>query len=406
MTCEMRLAPLPFSKIAAGKKVIELRLNDEKRQKIRVGDRIRFVCTEGEQICIATVKALHRFSTFEALYRALPLEACGYSPEEVSSASPGDMYAYYTPEAEAQYGVLGIELCRPEGGEILEKYCDLHTHSNCSDGTDSPEALISLAKAAGLSAVALCDHNTVAGLEPFEKAAERTGVIALPGVEVTCTFRGKEIHLLGLFIRPQVRGTLTEYLESTNRGKEEGNRKTVENLIAAGYHIDYESVKASALPAQPNRVHMAKILVQNGDFASVQQVFDGPLADNSPLYVPGKKKDALEAVSFLASLHILPVIAHPLLQLTEAELTDFVTRALPLGLVGLETVYPKYTPHQIAFAEGLAEKFCLARSGGSDYHGANKAGVFLGKGSNNIAVPFGFYEELRRRQKSEENPCH
>ncbi len=110
MTHKMRLAPGPFAKIAAGKKVIELRLNDEKRQKIRVGDRICFVCTEGEQACVAMVKALHRFPSFEALYGALPLEACGYSAAEIPLASPRDMYAYYTPEAEAKYGVVGIEI--------------------------------------------------------------------------------------------------------------------------------------------------------------------------------------------------------------------------------------------------------------------------------------------------------
>ncbi len=110
MTHKMRLAPGPFAKIAAEKKVIELRLNDEKRQKIRVGDRICFVCTEGEKSCFATVKHLHIFPNFAALYEALPLELCGYSTAEIPLASPRDMYAYYTPEAEAKYGVVGIEL--------------------------------------------------------------------------------------------------------------------------------------------------------------------------------------------------------------------------------------------------------------------------------------------------------
>ena len=107
---EMKLRPEPFGKIKSGAKTIELRLYDEKRQKIRVGDAIIFTSTEtGEQIR-ATVKKLHRFDSFEVLYKSLPLLKCGYTAEDVDRAQPSDMETYYSAEEQHKYGVVGIEL--------------------------------------------------------------------------------------------------------------------------------------------------------------------------------------------------------------------------------------------------------------------------------------------------------
>ena len=111
MTHEMKLNPRPFSLMAEGKKTIELRLYDEKRQKIQIGDTLAFSNTEApEQSIVTTVVALHRFPDFEALYRELPLEKCGYATEEIATASPQDMEEYYTKQEQMRYGVVGIEL--------------------------------------------------------------------------------------------------------------------------------------------------------------------------------------------------------------------------------------------------------------------------------------------------------
>ena len=111
MTHSMKLHPQPFSMIASGKKIYELRLWDEKRQRIAPGDRILFTSSDDPDRCITVnVKALHRFPDFAALYAALPLEECGYLPEELASASPADMAIYYSPEQQARYGVVAIEV--------------------------------------------------------------------------------------------------------------------------------------------------------------------------------------------------------------------------------------------------------------------------------------------------------
>ena len=110
MTHKMNLNPEPFEMIRAGQKTIELRLHDEKRQKIKVGDTIEFTQTETGEKLVAEVIALHRFDSFAELYRHLPLLKCGYTQADVADAEPEDMDVYYTPEQQKKYGVTGIEL--------------------------------------------------------------------------------------------------------------------------------------------------------------------------------------------------------------------------------------------------------------------------------------------------------
>ena len=111
MTHTLNLHPQPFAMIADGRKTIELRLWDEKRSQIKVGDTLVFVHTgDAARTLTARVTALHLFPDFAALYAALPLDRCGYLPEEIATASPADMNVYYSAERQAQYGVVGIEI--------------------------------------------------------------------------------------------------------------------------------------------------------------------------------------------------------------------------------------------------------------------------------------------------------
>ena len=110
MTHKMNLNPEPFKMICSGQKTIELRLNDEKRKKIKVGDSIEFTQTETGECLIVQVIAIHRFDSFVELYQKLPLLKCGYTKADIEAAKPEDMDLYYTPEQQAKYGVLGIEI--------------------------------------------------------------------------------------------------------------------------------------------------------------------------------------------------------------------------------------------------------------------------------------------------------
>ncbi len=282
----------------------------------------------------------------------------------------------------------------------MNTFCDLHAHSNCSDGADAPEALISIAKAAGLGAVALTDHNSIAGLSRFESSAKASGVIAVPGIEVTAGYLGKEVHILGLFVSPAARAPLTAYLEEMNKRKRQANRDLIGRLCAAGYHIDEAAVFDTAGDALPNRVHVAKELVKGGYVASIPAAFATLLAEGGDFYRPAKRLDAMEVIETLRSLCILPLLAHPMISLTPDELSEFLSAAKEKGLVGMETLYPMYTSEQTALAAALAKRFDLLPSGGSDYHGANRPGVSLGHGEGDLAVPMSFYQSLATQHQT------
>ena len=146
----------------------------------------------------------------------------------------------------------------------MENYCDLHTHSIFSDGTDTPVRLIELAAEAGLSAVALCDHNTVAGLPDFVKAAKDSNVGAVPGVEISTDFADKELHILALFVEPQHYTAVTELLAEGDRRKEQSNIDLVAALNAAGYALSYEQIKAKTPQGHINRAHIAAEMLELG----------------------------------------------------------------------------------------------------------------------------------------------
>lgn len=135
---EMSLRPKPFDAIASGAKRYELRLHDEKRRKIRVGDELLFTCTADERQVLTRVTGLHAFDSFTSLYAALPLTECGYTPESVNRADPRDMEAYYNPEKQAKYGVLAIELER-----VRYPLAELNTSADVRELTaaDVPEML-------------------------------------------------------------------------------------------------------------------------------------------------------------------------------------------------------------------------------------------------------------------------
>ena len=140
-------------------------------------------------------------------------------------------------------------------------YCDLHTHSNFSDGTYSPAELIAEAARLGLSAIALTDHNTVAGLPDFMTAGQGSGVEAIPGCEFSTDYQGTELHILGLFIEPQHYATVTALLEKAQQEKERSNRNLVAALNDDGYTLDYDKI-CSTCNGQINRAHIAAELVR------------------------------------------------------------------------------------------------------------------------------------------------
>ena len=276
-------------------------------------------------------------------------------------------------------------------------YCDLHTHSVFSDGTYTPAQLIAEAERIGLSAVALTDHNTVAGLPDFVTAGEGSSVKAVPGCEFSTDYNGVELHILGLWIRPEHYQTVTELLEKAQREKEESNRNLVAALNAAGYAIDYEKVAARS-QGSVNRAHIAAELMEAGYISSIQEAFQSLLTKKRGFYKPPQRIGAFDCIRFIKSIGAKAVLAHPFLNLKEeSALRSFLPEAVEAGLDGMEVAYSKFTPVQTALAQQIASDFGLAFSGGSDFHGANKPDIALGVGRGDLRVPAEWEISLSQR---------
>ena len=278
-------------------------------------------------------------------------------------------------------------------GEEYALRCDLHTHSVFSDGTYTPTEIIAEAGKLGLI-VALTDHNTAAGLPEFMEAARERGVTAVPGVEFSTEYKGKELHLLGLFVLPEHYAAVERMVKEQHVLKEISNMEMVERLNQAGYAIDYAKVKRRNPNGNANRAHMAAELMEQGYVTSIREAFDTILSDSGGFYVPPARLQLTDVIRDLRRMGVLPVLAHPLQELTEAELRELLPHGIEAGLAGMETMHSSYSPEVIALAERIAKEFDLLPSGGSDFHGSVKPGICLGTGKGWLCIPAEIYEDL------------
>lgn len=272
-------------------------------------------------------------------------------------------------------------------------YCDLHTHSLYSDGSCTPAEIIAQAKEAGLT-VALTDHNTVAGLGEFMAEAEIQGVRAIPGIEFSTVCHGTELHLVGLFIEPEHYARLENVAAEFQRKKAQSNEEMVRRLNAAGYHIDYQALLARSPKGNINRAHIASALLEKGYVSSVQEAFEKLLGDTLPFYVPCERLRIGDAIRILTEIRAVSILAHPLQDLTEAELREVLPELKAAGLIAMETHHSSYDDAAIALAAQIAGEFGLLPSGGSDFHGLAKPNVRLGVGKGNLHIPTAFLDAL------------
>ena len=286
-----------------------------------------------------------------------------------------------------------MEHFEPYRDDVAPLRCDLHTHSVFSDGTYTPSEIIAEAKRLGLI-VALTDHNTAAGLPEFMDAAQKLGVTAVPGVEFSTEYNGKELHLLGLFVLPEHYAAVERMVKEQHVLKEISNMELVERLNQAGYSIDYMKVKRRNPNGNANRAHMAAELLDQGYVSSIREAFDTILSDNGGFYVPPSRLQLIDVIKELKRIGVLPILAHPLQELTEAELRNLLPNAIEAGLAGMETMHSSYTPETIALAEMIATEFNLLSSGGSDFHGSVKPGISLGTGKGWLCIPSEIYSNL------------
>ena len=273
--------------------------------------------------------------------------------------------------------------------------CDLHTHSIFSDGTCTPTEIIEKAIEIGLSAVALCDHNTVDGIPEFLSAAKDKNIEAIAGAEFSVDYNGTELHLLGLYIPEKMLSKVSNLMTEVNKRKEESNIALVNSLNKAGYCLDYLEIKGKSPKGKINRAHIAAELTAKRYTESIKQAFETILSKDAGHYVEPKRLTVFETIEFIKSIGAVPILAHPFLNLSEKELLDFIPLAKESGLVGIECYYSLYDESLVNKSVEIATGFGLKQSGGSDFHGTNKPDIKLGFGKDNLSISYEYAKTIK-----------
>jgi predicted metal-dependent phosphoesterase TrpH len=243
---------------------------------------------------------------------------------------------------------------------------DLHIHSTASDGRFSPPALVSKAAALGLTFIALADHDSVDGIAPALAAAKEFPPLrVIPAVEISTDLPEGEAHILGYFI-DYTGGELRSALEHFRTSRERRAHGMIAKLHDMGVYIDWSRVRELAAGGSIGRPHIAQAMLEKGYIKSVQDAFNGYIEHGGPAYVEREKMTPAEAVALVVRTGGLPVLAHPF---TVLDPEAMVMELKEAGLVGIEAYYKDYTSEEIGSLAGLAGKYGLIATGGSDYHG-------------------------------------
>lgn len=264
---------------------------------------------------------------------------------------------------------------------------DLHVHSTASDGTNTPEELVTLAKEAGLSAFALTDHDTIDGLAAARAAAKAAGIEFVPGIELSTDYEGSEVHVLGYYFDekdPAFLKKLGEFVDS----RDGRNEKMIRLLQKEGFDITMDALYAENPDSVITRAHVGRYLVDHGMVKDIPTVFEKYLGDNCRCYVPREKIDPFEAVALIRLGGGVAFFAHPVLcHMNQDRLKDFISKLKDCGLTGIEAIYSANSPGDERNLKQIAKEYDLLISGGSDYHGSNKPHLRLGVGRGSLYVP-------------------
>jgi predicted metal-dependent phosphoesterase TrpH len=280
---------------------------------------------------------------------------------------------------------------------------DLHTHSSASDGSFSAEELVREALKKGLQALALTDHDTVAGLPGGAREAARTGLRFIPGIELEIEDPGigpgGEFHLLGLGLGPLSPGFLGGVEELTRR-REQRNREILDRMHEQGIEARWEDILALSGGYSIGRPHFAAYLVQRRIVKDQEQAFVRYLGKGKPLYMPKTGLEFPRAVDMIHESGGLAVLAHPMsLYVAWGHLPDLIARLRDQGLDGLEAWHPAARAGECRRLESLARSLGLRVTAGSDFHGARRPDRRLGFTAGNRPIGDEFLEEVLRAEQ-------
>lgn len=242
-------------------------------------------------------------------------------------------------------------------------FVDLHSHSTASDGAFAPAVVVQEAHKAGLSAIALTDHDTTAGLAEAQAESDRLGIRLVPGVELSAVENDHETHILGLHLGSTM--PIDAKLSELREMRRARASKIVDLLNSHGVRITFESVLEQAGDAAIGRPHVARALIAEGWAVDSRDAFDRYLAAGRPGFVPKEQLSVRDAIALIHAADGIAVVAHPGGQGTRERIELLKND----GLDGVEVRHPGHSAEDIARLMALVEHFSLVPSGGSDWHG-------------------------------------
>lgn len=283
------------------------------------------------------------------------------------------------------------------------KIVDLHAHTTASDGSYTPTELVRYAKKKGLSAIAITDHDTIAGVEEASIEGRKLGIRVIPGAELSTRMDDCDVHMTSLFINCK-NEQLIKRLDDMAASRQERNYKMVDKLHEAGFQIDRRDLDALGEGKILARGHIAQILIARGYATELKEALRKYLSKGTPGYVQKEVLSPEECIQLVHDAGGLIFVAH-LHQIDPQDpehCKDVARRLIRMGADGLETQYCEFDDEWRQATEQIAQECGCLRSGGSDFHGAMKKGLDLACGYGDLQVPYTFLEamdaELARRK--------
>ncbi|MEW5948908.1 MAG: PHP domain-containing protein [Thermodesulfobacteriota bacterium] len=274
---------------------------------------------------------------------------------------------------------------------------DLHCHTTASDGSLTPSELVRKAKECGLKAVAITDHDTVEGVGEALAEGERLNFEVIPGIEISAEIPSGSMHILGYFIDHNS-SELLAVLRKLQDSRETRNHRIIEKLHSLCMEVSYAELLQVAGGGQVGRPHIAELLVRKGFVRSLKEAFDIYLKKGRPAYVEKFRFTPAEAVKIITRAGGMAALAHPgSLNKSLEEVEKVVGELEADGLKGLEVFYTEHTPEQTRGYQRIAGRHHLIPTGGSDYHGAYKPGIELGRGRGSLRIPYALLADMKKK---------
>lgn len=275
------------------------------------------------------------------------------------------------------------------------KKIDLHVHTTESDGTYTPAEVVRIAKNAGLSAIAITDHDTNLGYAEAAAEGERLGVEVVPGIEISTKYT-VAVHILGYYIDGSS-PALKAVLDWVVTDRDTRNRKMAELMAADGLPVSYDDM-VKRFGTVIGRPHFGRILIELGLAKDMQDAFDRFIERGQKYYLPRTIMPLDRAIGLIKQAGGIPVIAHPFqYRYDDKMLRELIEVCMGYGVKGMECRYSGYGEDKVRYLTALADEYGLVKTGGSDFHGENKKHISLGSGINsNLEVPYSWLEELKK----------